>query len=154
MNSIGSNTTTTTSTTTTTTTTIIIIIIIIIVVIIIITTNRVDLLQDFNKQAINASVTDANTNTNTLKSIRESLTKLSDIGISYSIAYRSSSSSSSLYTCSNQEIDEAKNILGNTNAETSAVITSNVNSYAVASDDLMTKLASYITVIHIVILNQ
>ena len=144
MNSIGSNTITTTT---------IIIIIIIVIVTITITTNRVDLLQDFNKQAINASVTDANTNTNTLKSIRESLSKLSDIGISYSIAYRSSSSSSSsslssLYTCSNQEIDEAKNVLGNTNAETSAVITSNVNSYAVASDDLMTRLASYITVIY------
>jgi hypothetical protein len=99
MNSIGSNTITITIIIITTTT-------------ITITTNRVDLLQDFNKQAINASITDTNTNTKTLKSIRESLTKLSDIGISYSIAYRSSSSSSSstlssLYTCSNQEIDEA-----------------------------------------------
>lgn len=76
--------------------------------------------------------------------VKESLKKLADISLPNSVAYKSSSSSS--LTCSNEEINRAKNILGNINAENTAIITNNVDNYAVASNDLVNRLSSYITV--------
>jgi len=97
---------------------------------------RIENIKQYNQQVINISTINVNNNINNINNIKELLAKLSNIGIN--TIYQ-------LSQCENEEIDQAKNILGNKNIETNTIITNNINDYAIESNDLVTRISSYFT---------